>query len=61
MSALEHGLRLALEHGLRLNGISEENIKSFLKLKEEAEKLGFTFNEYDEMDGEFIVSFSIES
>jgi hypothetical protein len=50
-----------LENGLRLNGISEGNIVSFLKLREEAEKLGFTFNEYDEMDGEFIVSFSIPS
>ena len=43
------------------NGIKGKNIVLFLKLREEAEKLGFTFNEYDEMDGEFIVSFSIES
>ena len=50
-----------LVKSFQLNGISEENIISFFKLKEEAEKLGFTFNEYDEMDGEFIVSFSIES
>ena len=50
-----------LVKSFQLNGISEENIVSFFKLKEEAEKLGFTFNEYDEMDGEFIVSFSIGS
>ena len=50
-----------LVKSFQLNGISEENSVLFLKLKEEAEKLGFTFNEYDEMDGEFIVSFSIES
>ncbi len=50
-----------LVNSFKLNGISEGNIELFLKLREEAEKLGFTFNEYDEMDGEFIVSFSIES
>ncbi len=50
-----------LENGLRLNGISEENIKLFLELREKALELGFTFNSYDEMDGEFIVSFSTPS
>jgi hypothetical protein len=50
-----------LENGLRLNGISEGNIKLFLELREKALELGFNFNEFDEMDGEFVVSFSTPS
>jgi len=50
---------LQLVKGLVQNEISEENIKAFLKLKEEAKKLGFEFNEYDEVDGNFVISFFI--
>jgi hypothetical protein len=52
---------LQLVKGLVQNEISEENIKAFLKLKGEAEKLGFEFSEYDGMDGEFLVTFAIEN
>ena len=50
-----------LMRGLVKNGIKGKNIISFLKLKEEAEKLGFKFNAYDEVDGEFVVLFNIEN
>jgi len=49
-----------LVESLVRNEISEENIKAFLKLKEEAEKLGFEFSEYDGIDGEFLVTFAIK-
>ena len=49
-----------LVNSLVKNEISEENIKTFLKLKEEAEKLGFEFSDYDGIDGEFLVTFAIK-
>jgi hypothetical protein len=49
-----------LMESLVRNGIKSKNIISFLKLKEEAEKLGFEFSEYDGMDGEFLVTFAIK-
>ena len=49
-----------LMNGLVKNGIKGKNIFLFLKLKEEAEKLGFEFSDYDGMDGEFLVTFTIK-
>jgi len=43
--------------GLKLNNISKENIDKFLQLKEFANKLGFEFDSYDEMDKQFYVTF----
>jgi hypothetical protein len=53
-------LEKELMSSLVKNGIKGKNIVSFLKLKEEAEKLGFNFVEYDGIDGEFLITFSIE-
>jgi hypothetical protein len=53
-------LEKELMESLVRNGIKSKNIISFLKLKEEAEKLGFEFSEYDDMDGEFLVTFVIK-
>jgi hypothetical protein len=50
-----------LMNSLVKNGIKGKSIFLFLKLKEEAEKLGFEFSEYDGMDGEFLVTFAIEN
>ncbi len=52
---------LQLVKGLTQNEISEENIKAFLELKTKAKELGFRFVEYDNYDGEFFVTFSIEN
>jgi hypothetical protein len=49
-----------LVKGLRLNHISEKNIELCLQLKELGEKLGFEMSDYDGMDGEFFVTFSIK-
>ena len=49
-----------LVKGLRLNKISEKNIELCLQLKELGEKLGFEMSDYDGMDGEFFVTFSIK-
>jgi hypothetical protein len=49
-----------LVKGLRMNGISEKNIELCLQLKEISEKLGFEMSDYDGMDGEFFVTFSIK-
>ena len=49
-----------LVKGLRLNRISEKNIELCLQLKELGEKLGFEMSDYDGMDGEFFVTFSIK-
>ena len=49
-----------LVKGLRLNRISEKNIELCLQLKELGEKLGFKMSDYDGMDGEFFVTFSIK-
>jgi hypothetical protein len=49
-----------LVKGLRLNKISEKNIELCLQLKELGEKLGFKIIDYDGMDGEFFVTFSIK-
>jgi hypothetical protein len=51
---------IELMESLVRNGIKGKNIFLFLKLKEEAEKLGFEFSEYDEMDEEFLVTFKIK-
>ena len=51
---------IELIESLVRNGIKGKNIFLFLKLKEEAEKLGFKFSEYDEMDETFLVTFKIE-
>lgn len=49
-----------LVHGLRLNKISEENIAKLLKLKEIAEELGWKLDDYDGIDGDFLVTFSVK-
>jgi hypothetical protein len=49
-----------LVKGLRLNNISERNIELCLQLKELSEKLGFEMSDYDAMDEEFLVTFSIK-
>jgi hypothetical protein len=49
-----------LVKGLRLNHISEKNIELCLQLKELGKKLGFEMSDYDAMDGEFFVTFSIK-
>jgi hypothetical protein len=49
-----------LVKGLRLNHISEKNIELCLQLKELGEKLGFEMSDYDGMDGEFFITFSIK-
>ena len=49
-----------LVKGLRLNHISEKNIELCLQLKELGEKLGFDMSDYDGMDGEFFITFSIK-
>jgi len=49
-----------LVNGLRLNHISETNIELCLQLKELGEQLGFEMSDYDGMDGEFLVTFSIK-
>jgi len=49
-----------LVNGLRLNKISEKNIELCLQLKELGKKLGFEMSDYDGMDGEFFVTFSIK-
>tara|TARA_R110000868_G_scaffold361545_1_gene623508 strand:- start:96 stop:275 length:180 start_codon:yes stop_codon:yes gene_type:complete len=49
-----------LVNGLRMNNISETNIELCLQLKELGEKLGFEMSDYDGMDGEFLITFSIK-
>ena len=49
-----------LVKGLRLNHISEKNIELCLQLKELGKKLGFEMSDYDGMDGEFFITFSIK-
>jgi len=49
-----------LVNALRLNHVSEKNIGLCLQLKELGEKLGFEMSDYDGMDGEFLVTFSIK-
>jgi len=49
-----------LVNGLRMNKISKENIELCLQLKELGEKLGFEMSDYDGMDGEFFITFSIK-
>jgi len=49
-----------LVKGLQLNHISEKNIELCLQFKELGEKLGFEMSDYDGMDGEFFVTFSIK-
>jgi hypothetical protein len=49
-----------LVNGLRMNKISEENIELCLQLKELGEKLGFEMSDYDGMDKEFLITFSIK-
>ena len=49
-----------LVKGLRMNKISEENIELCLQLKELGEKLGFEMSDYDGMDEEFLITFSIK-
>jgi hypothetical protein len=50
----------SLVKGLKLNKVSNENIELCLQLKELGEKLGFEMSDYDGMDGEFFVTFSIK-
>ena len=49
-----------LVKGLQLNKISKKNIELCLQLKELGGKLGFEMSDYDGMDGEFFVTFSIK-
>ena len=49
-----------LVKGLELKKVSKENIELFLQLKEFGEKLGFKVVDWDGMDGEFLVTFSIK-
>jgi len=49
-----------LVNGLRMNKISEENIELCLQLKELGEKLGFEMSDYDNIDEEFLITFSIK-
>jgi hypothetical protein len=46
--------------GLRLNKISEKNIELCLQLKELGEKLGFEMSDYDAIDEDFLITFSIK-
>jgi len=45
--------------GLEMNDISKESIDKFIQLKEFANKLGFQFSDYDEIDEQFYVTFFI--
>jgi len=49
-----------LVNGLRMNKISKENIELCLQLKELGEKLGFEMSDYDNIDEEFLITFSIK-
>jgi hypothetical protein len=49
-----------LVNGLRMNGISETNIELCLQLKEISEKLGFEMSDYDAIDEDFLITFSIK-
>ena len=49
-----------LVKGLQLNKISEKNIELCLQLKELGEKLGFEMSDYDAIDEDFLITFSIK-
>lgn len=50
----------SLVHGLQLNGIDNETIAKVIKLKVMAEELGWKLDDYDAMDGDFLVTFTIK-
>ena len=50
-----------LVEGLKLNNISNENIELFLKAKLMMEKLGFEFDNYDNIDNDFLITFSVKN
>jgi hypothetical protein len=49
-----------LVKGLQLNKVSEKNIELCLQLKELGEKLGFEMSDYDAIDEDFLITFSIK-
>jgi len=50
-----------MEKGLKRNNINKDNIKLFFESIKKMEKLGFDDYEYNEMDGRFYITFSIEN
>lgn len=49
-----------LVHGLQLNEIDNETIAKIIKLKVMAEELGWKLDDYDAMDGDFLITFSVK-